>query len=179
MCITGSECITGIVHAILRQHARQPLAQALGIQRQRERCIEREPARLDCLVVWLARAGAAEVTIVEENESSCRDAEHNAKANELSNVKVIVHPFAHARVAAEPDLMVVDPPRSGLGDAGIARVLKARPARLLYVACEAASLAHDLGPLVGNGYRVTAARLCDLFPHTEHVELVVMLDRKV
>ena len=127
----------------------------------------------------LARAGAAEVTIVEENESSCRDAEHNAKANELNNVKVVVHPFAHARFAAEPDLMVVDPPRSGLGDAGIARVLKARPARLLYVACEAASLAHDLGPLVGNGYRVTAARLCDLFPHTEHVELVVMLDRKV
>jgi 23S rRNA (uracil1939-C5)-methyltransferase len=125
----------------------------------------------------LARAGAAEVTIVEENESSCRDAEHNAKANELGSVKVVAQPFAHARFAAEPDLMVVDPPRSGLGDAGIARVLKARPARLLYVACDAASLAHDLGPLVGNGYRVTAARLCDLFPHTEHQELVVMLDR--
>jgi 23S rRNA (uracil1939-C5)-methyltransferase len=127
----------------------------------------------------LARAGALEVTIVEENESSCRDAEHNAKANELPNVKVVAQPFAHAKFAAKPDLLVVDPPRSGLGEAGVARVLKAAPTRLLYVSCEAESLARDLGPLLHNGYQLTAARLCDLFPHTEHTELVVMLDRKV
>ncbi len=50
---------------------------------------------------------------------------------------------------------------------------------MLYVSCEAESLARDLGPLLHNGYHLTAARLCDLFPHTEHTELVVMLDRKV
>ena len=56
------------------------------------------------------------------------------------------------------------------------RTLRSQPRRILYVACAADSLARDLGVLCANGYRVTAARLCDLFPHTEHVELVVRLD---
>jgi 23S rRNA (uracil1939-C5)-methyltransferase len=123
-----------------------------------------------------ARAGAAEVTIVEDNAAACRDAEHNAKANGLANVSVVAQPFAQARFADRPDLLVVDPPRSGLLDKGVVRVLEARPARVLYVACAADSLAKDLTALTAGGYRVTAARLCDLFPHTEHVELVVCLD---
>jgi 23S rRNA (uracil1939-C5)-methyltransferase len=73
--------------------------------------------------------------------------------------------------------MVVDPPRSGLQQAGVAAVLKSRPQRLVYVACAAEALQRDLGPLTEAGYRVTAMRLCDLFPHTEHVELVARLDR--
>jgi 23S rRNA (uracil1939-C5)-methyltransferase len=125
----------------------------------------------------LARAGAAAVTIVEDNPASCRDATHNAHANELPNVQVVEAPFAKAALPDAPDLMVVDPPRAGLGEAGTLRVLASRPARLLYVACATDSLARDLAVLTASGYRVTAARLCDLFPHTEHVELVVLLQR--
>ena len=73
--------------------------------------------------------------------------------------------------------MVVDPPRAGLQASGVARVLATGPKRLLYVACDAESLARDLPALLGNGYRLTAVRLCDLFPHTEHVELIAMLQR--
>ncbi len=124
----------------------------------------------------LAKAGASEVVIVEDNAAACRDAEHNAKANRLDQVRVVVAPFATAKFAARPDLLVVDPPRSGLGEAGVMRLLAARPARILYVACAADSLARDLNTLTTSGYRVAAARLCDLFPHTEHVELVVRLD---
>lgn len=124
----------------------------------------------------LAQAEAAEVTIVEENAAACRDAEHNAKANELTNVKVVAQPFASARFPDRPDLLVVDPPRSGLGEKGVVRVLAARPRRIVYVACAVDSLARDLGALTASGYRLTAARLCDLFPHTEHVELLVRLD---
>jgi 23S rRNA (uracil1939-C5)-methyltransferase len=124
----------------------------------------------------LAKAGAAAVTIVEDNAAACRDAEHNIKANALTNVSVLAQPFAQARFAERPDLLVVDPPRSGLGEKGVIRALAARPRRILYVACAADSLARDLGVLTASGYRLTAARLCDLFPHTEHVELVACLD---
>ena len=126
----------------------------------------------------LAKAGAASVTIVEDNEAACRDAEHNKKVNKLENVTVLAEPFASSRFAAEPDLLVVDPPRAGLGDKGVARVLAAKAKRVLYVACAADSLAKDLAGLTAKGYRVTAVRLCDLFPHTEHVELITLLERK-
>lgn len=124
----------------------------------------------------LARAGAAEVTIVEDNTAACRDAEHNIKANKLANVSVVAQPFAAARFADQPDLLLVDPPRSGLGDKGVKRALAARPRRIVYVACAADALARDLAALTASGYRLTAVRLCDLFPHTEHVELVAVLE---
>jgi 23S rRNA (uracil1939-C5)-methyltransferase len=125
----------------------------------------------------LAKAGAASVTIVEDNPAACRDASYNVTANKLANVTVVREAFAAAKLPEGVDLMVVDPPRSGLQAQGVARVLTAKPKRLLHVACAAESLAKDLGELCANGYRVTAMRLCDLFPHTEHVELLTMLER--
>lgn len=130
-----------------------------------------------CFGLRLARAGATTVTIVEEGEAACRDAQHNAKANGLTGVTVVHAPFAKARFAEEPDVMVVDPPRSGLGEAGAARVIAAGPRRLLHVACDAEALARDLGAFIAAGYRLQAVHLCDLFPHTEHVELLALLDR--
>lgn len=125
----------------------------------------------------LAKAGAGQVTIVEENAASCRDAEWNAAHNALPAVKVVHAPFASTRLPKPLDLLVVDPPRAGLGTKAISRLLAAEPRRVLYVSCSGESLARDLEDLTFNGYGVTAARLCDLFPHTEHVELVVMLER--
>lgn len=124
-----------------------------------------------------AKLGAAEVTIVEDNGAAVRDAQHNVTRNELTNVKVLEAPFPGANLPKDVDIMVVDPPRAGLQQTGVNRTLAARPRRLLYVACAAESLARDLGHLTPT-YKVTAARLCDLFPHTEHVELVVLLERR-
>jgi 23S rRNA (uracil1939-C5)-methyltransferase len=125
-----------------------------------------------------ARAGAAQVTIVEDNAAACRDAEHNAKANDLAAaVRVVRAKFAAAAITAGPDLLVVDPPRSGLQADGTAQVLRLQPRRLLHVACSAESLAADLGALIAGGYRLAALRLCDLFPHTEHVEVLALLER--
>ena len=125
----------------------------------------------------LAKAGAAEVLVVEDNAAACRDAEQNARDNDLRQLKVQRASFPQADLPADVDVMVVDPPRSGLQRAGVAAVLNSRPRRLIYVACAAEALQRDLGPLTEAGYRVTAVRLCDLFPHTEHVELVARLDR--
>ena len=122
----------------------------------------------------LARAGAAHVTIVEDNAAACRDARHNAERNQLPNVTVVESPFPAARLPANTDLLVVDPPRSGLQTQGVARVLATRATSVLYVSCSADSLARDLAGLA-NDYEVRAARLCDLFPHTEHAELAVLL----
>jgi 23S rRNA (uracil1939-C5)-methyltransferase len=124
-----------------------------------------------------AKAGAASVTIVEDNAAACRDAEHNVAANGLKNVTVVRAPFPGAKLPDQADLLVVDPPRTGLQAKGVARVLKARPRRVLHVACAADALASDLAQLTAGGYRVAAVRMCDLFPHTEHVELLALLER--
>ncbi|MEC7725809.1 MAG: 23S rRNA (uracil(1939)-C(5))-methyltransferase RlmD [Planctomycetota bacterium] len=126
----------------------------------------------------LARAGAADVLVVEDNAAACRDAEANAKDNGLAQVRVQRTSFPKADLPEDVDVMVVDPPRSGLQQAGVDAVLRSRPRRLVYVACAAEALARDLQPLTASGYALTDARLCDLFPHTEHVELVACLERR-
>jgi 23S rRNA (uracil1939-C5)-methyltransferase len=77
----------------------------------------------------------------------------------------------------KPDLVIVDPPRSGLGDR-VARALASADApRLTYVSCDPATLARDLGPLQAAGYRVEEVHLVDLFPQTYHLESVLQLVR--
>lgn len=77
----------------------------------------------------------------------------------------------------QPDLVVVDPPRGGLGD-GVARLLAGAGApRITYVSCDPATLARDLVPLQTAGYRVDQAHLIDLFPQTYHLETVLHLVR--
>jgi 23S rRNA (uracil1939-C5)-methyltransferase len=117
------------------------------------------------------------VCIVEASEAACRDAEHNARSNGFEHVRVERAPFASASFAARPELLIVDPPRAGLMQAGVARVLAAEPARLLHVACSDASLARDLEGLAAGGYRVRAMRVVDLFPYTDHVEVLTLLTR--
>jgi len=77
----------------------------------------------------------------------------------------------------KPDLVVVDPPRSGLGER-VARLLASSGApRVVYVSCDPATLARDLLPLLAAGYRVEQVHLVDLFPQTYHLESVVHLVR--
>ena len=77
----------------------------------------------------------------------------------------------------KPDLVVVDPPRSGLGES-VARLLTTLDApRVIYVSCDPATLARDLVPLLAAGYRVERVHLVDLFPQTYHLETIVHLAR--
>jgi len=77
----------------------------------------------------------------------------------------------------KPDLIVVDPPRSGLGDR-VARLLASADApRVTYVSCDPSTLARDLVPLLAAGYRVEQVHLVDLFPQTYHLESVLQLVR--
>jgi 23S rRNA (uracil1939-C5)-methyltransferase len=75
------------------------------------------------------------------------------------------------------DIVVVDPPRSGLGDSVPGAIASLGAPRVTYVSCDPATLARDLVPLQAAGYRVEEVHLVDLFPQTYHIETVVQLVR--
>ncbi len=76
-----------------------------------------------------------------------------------------------------PDLIVVDPPRTGLGAETTALLGEIAAAALVYVSCDPATLARDLRALVASGYQVERVTVADLFPQTFHLETIVSLRR--
>lgn len=81
-----------------------------------------------------------------------------------------------ARLPRRTDLVVLDPPRSGAGKQVMAALLERRPRAVAYVACDPAALARDLGTAARLGYTATSIRGFDLFPMTQHVECVAVLE---
>jgi 23S rRNA (uracil1939-C5)-methyltransferase len=77
----------------------------------------------------------------------------------------------------KPDLVVLDPPRSGIGKAATNSLLQLRAPLVRYVSCDPATLARDIAPLLAAGYRIEEAHLFDLFPQTFHIESVLLLAR--
>jgi 23S rRNA (uracil1939-C5)-methyltransferase len=109
-------------------------------------------------------------------------ARRNATLNNLDNVEFQVAnlyddtgvpPWAGVKF----DKLLLDPPRSGAMEV-IQRLREPRPARLVYVSCDPATLARDSGHLVSHlGYRLAAAGVLDMFPHTSHVEAMAVFSR--
>ncbi|MFO1029875.1 MAG: hypothetical protein U1F60_02245 [Planctomycetota bacterium] len=125
----------------------------------------------------LLRDGAAHVTLVESSPTACADARHNVDANGFAGrAEVREEPFG-ASALPECDVLLADPPRAGLLAQGAAAILAAAPPRVLLVSCSLESLARDLQALDAH-YAVEAVELCDLFPHTEHVEALTLLRRR-
>jgi 23S rRNA (uracil1939-C5)-methyltransferase len=76
-----------------------------------------------------------------------------------------------------PDVIITDPPRAGMHNDVIDTILFAAPERIVYVSCNPATQARDL-QLLDVDYRVAAVQPVDMFPHTHHVENVVLLERR-
>ncbi len=134
-----------------------------------------------------ALGGFSHVISVESSQTSSADLAYNRSSNGVAVQATTEQYLAGAeksgrsakgrsvRVGTQPDFVVVDPPRSGLGDR-VARLLaKLGAARVAYVSCDPATLARDLVTLVASGYRVEQVHLVDLFPQTFHLESVVQL----
>lgn len=127
--------------------------------------------------------GAAHVIGIEYVEDAIRDAKLNSAVNGIINTEfyagdmkdVLTTDFIaeHGR----PDVMIVDPPRAGMHGDVVKVILEAAPQRIVYVSCNPATQARDLA-LMDGLYRVTAVQPVDMFPHTQHVENVVALERR-
>jgi 23S rRNA (uracil1939-C5)-methyltransferase len=120
------------------------------------------------------------VVAAEANPTSASDLKANAEANGLPNLRVAgetSYDFLRRFAQAEPDLVVMDPPRGGV-DAGSLKLLAAlRPRKIHYLSCSPPTLARDLNFLVGHGYQLESVELFDLFPQTYHIEALAKLAR--
>jgi len=120
------------------------------------------------------------IVSVESSQTSSADLVYNRPTNgeavQATTEQYLARTENAGRVG-RPDLVVADPPRSGLGE-GVARSLANLGApRIVYVSCDPATLARDLVPLLAAGYRAQQVHLVDLFPQTYHLESVVHLSR--
>lgn len=117
--------------------------------------------------------GAVEPILVERSASSAADARVNLAD---SGARVVVSAVERWRASAA-DVVVADPPRSGLGAVGVEAVTSTGADRVALVSCDVASLVRDLVLLGASGYRATGVEVVDLFPNTHHVETVTALER--
>ena len=121
----------------------------------------------------------ARVTGIELNEDAIRDARENAVRTGVPGVRFLRADAAgaFARYEKTPDLVIVDPPRAGLGDAMCRAIVSSGTAHVIYVSCNPNTLARDLRTLHDHGYKIGEAQPVDMFPRSGHVETVVLLSK--
>jgi 23S rRNA (uracil1939-C5)-methyltransferase len=125
---------------------------------------------------------AGELFGLEIVEEAVADAISNARLNQISGA----HFFAGdvrtslrelVERAGRPDVLVVDPPRSGLSQKVVRRIIEAAPRRIVYVSCNPTTLAPNAAQLVEAGYALRRVRPVDMFPQTPHIECVALIER--
>ncbi|MFZ0089172.1 MAG: 23S rRNA (uracil(1939)-C(5))-methyltransferase RlmD [Solirubrobacteraceae bacterium] len=124
----------------------------------------------------------AEVWGLELIPEAIADALANARANEVDNAQFFAGDVRLALPelvdrAGRPDVLIVDPPRSGLSQKVVRRIIEASPSRIVYVSCNPTTLAPNAAQLVEAGYRLVRVRPVDMFPQTPHIECVAELVR--
>jgi len=129
-------------------------------------------------------AGSAEKVIgIEYVDEAVKDAKINSELNNIRNTfffagdmkDVLSEQFL--RVNGKPDIIITDPPRAGMYEDVLKTIAKAAPGKIVYVSCSPSTQARDI-LLLSEDYRVTGVQPVDMFPHTHHVENVVLLERK-
>ena len=126
---------------------------------------------------------------VELNPAAVADAKENAKQNGVENISFLCGDAGEyllrqaEKKEALPDVVIMDPPRSGSSKEFIQALQKIKPSRIVYVSCGPQSLARDLGfllrPKHGKRlYRVESIQPCDMFPMTSHTEVIVSMVRE-
>jgi 23S rRNA (uracil1939-C5)-methyltransferase len=125
---------------------------------------------------------AGEVWGLEIVPEAIADAEHNAAINGIENARFMVgsartgvRPLVEE--AGKPDVVLLDPPRPGLSQKIVRRVLECEAKRIVYVSCNPTTLAPNAAQLIEAGYRLRRVRPVDMFPQTPHIECVALFER--
>ena len=126
-------------------------------------------------------ARARELVGVEIVEPAVADAIANARINDVLNARFYAGDIRLAmrdlvEQAGRPDVVVVDPPRAGLSQKVVRRILEAQASRIVYVSCNPTTLAPNAAQMVEAGYRLVRVRPVDMFPQTPHIESVALLE---
>jgi len=119
----------------------------------------------------------------EEVESAIKDAKENTERNNISNAifyagdvkDILTDSFATQH--GKPDILITDPPRAGMHAKVVEMLLKLAAPKVIYVSCNPSTQARDLA-LLSEKYDVKKSQAVDMFPHTHHIENVVLLTLK-
>jgi 23S rRNA (uracil1939-C5)-methyltransferase len=127
-------------------------------------------------------AQAGEVWGLEIVPEAITDAESNAERNGIENAKFVsgsartgVRPLLEQ--AGKPDVVIIDPPRAGLSQKIVRRVLECEAKRIVYVSCNPTTLAPNAAQMVEAGYKLRRVKPVDMFPQTPHIECVALLEK--
>ena len=122
--------------------------------------------------------GAKKMIGMEIVESAVADAVKNCRINSVSNCRFIVGDIKDglAQITERPEVMIIDPPRAGMHKDVVKQVLEMSPERIVYVSCNPATMARDMG-MMKESYRVLEVQPVDMFPHTYHIESVARLEK--
>ncbi|MGO0059090.1 23S rRNA (uracil(1939)-C(5))-methyltransferase RlmD [Brevibacillus fluminis] len=132
--------------------------------------------------LWLAPF-VKEVRGIEVIPEAVEDAKRNAERNGFANVQFYTGKAEEllprwAKGGMRPDVIVADPPRTGLERSFLDAVLRVKPKRFVYVSCNPSTLAKDCKTLLEGGYAIRGVQPVDMFPHTGHIECCVSLIKK-
>jgi 23S rRNA (uracil1939-C5)-methyltransferase len=120
---------------------------------------------------------AKKVIGADTNESAIQNAKQNAKLNKINNIEF--HAGDAYRVVKDldlkPDIIIVDPPRSGLTQKLCEKMAQIKPKKIIYVSCNPTTQARDIKTLVKAGYKLEVVQPVDMAPHTYHIETVAKL----
>ena len=130
----------------------------------------------------IASERAAQVIGVELNRDAVKDAVSNARRNNISNIRFYQNDAGKflmemAEQQGKLDVLLMDPPRSGSDETFLNSVAAVRPGKIVYISCNPDTLVRDLQFLHKKGYRVEKCVGVDMFPFTQHVEMVCLLSK--
>lgn len=136
------------------------------------------------ITIFLSDA-AERVIGIEVIESAIRDAERNADANRITNCFFLQGDLkdrltkdnSWLQEHPKPNVVVADPPRSGIHPKVIEKIINLAPEKVVYISCNPATQARDAKLLVDGGYSLKTIQPVDMFPHTDHIESVVLFTR--
>ena len=130
----------------------------------------------------IASPHAKQVIGVELNPDAVQDANINATINNVNNIKFYCYDAGKFMVEAADggkgfDIVIMDPPRAGASLDFLRSLVTLSPKKIVYISCNPETQARDLSFLTRKGYKVRRIQPVDMFPHTEHVETVVLLTK--